>query len=527
METGNILLRKPDMQNYDRYANQQYNPTHKPKPYGSFRYSFSAYLVACAVGFGILLVLLNVYQLYSLSWRGEAADIGLSNHLQRKNKIVWIYAKKSSHLKHVIRVFSYAGYSVITSVIQPKQWDVMWAYEFPFKAELKDTLTNLHFDQMVNHLPGTGYVTLKVELAKTKLRWIPTAFSIPEEKEQFILEAERSPKKLWVQKSNHHRGIKIVNSKEVDLTAKSTFVQEFVTNPLLIDKKKFDIGVYVVYTSVDPLQVYIYDDEMLIRFCMEDYYPLDVKNVNKYVVGDKYIPVPDMASLKNNYNQGKMTFKDALFTYMKDIGYDTKQIWEEIRNCISEVFLAKAQVMSSSFNNYATKHNFFELVRVDFVIDESGKVWLMEINMSPNLSSNSHAINALLYQQVIYNTLALVGIASHIDERFSVDAKDMSANERSIIVANSKCKDMACLYACDVEECQLCNHCMTDANKEILKKAYREHYNKGGFSRALPLPMKANSAEVINVNSRVTRPSDVYLALWFREKCKLQPAWCQ
>ena len=58
--------------------------------------------------------------------------------------------------------------------------------------------------------------------------------------------------------------------------------------------RKFDIGIYVVYTSVDPLQVYMYEDEILVRFCTEVYPPLDVSNVHKYVVGDEYTSVSEV-----------------------------------------------------------------------------------------------------------------------------------------------------------------------------------------------------------------------------------------
>jgi len=39
----------------------------------------------------------------------------------------------------------------------------------------------------VNKLPGSSSITLKVELARTKLKWIPLAFSIPDEEASFSL----------------------------------------------------------------------------------------------------------------------------------------------------------------------------------------------------------------------------------------------------------------------------------------------------------------------------------------------------
>ena len=77
----------------------------------------------------------------------------------------------------------------------------------------------------------------------------------------------------------------------MDLNTANTFIQEFIKKPLLIDGRKFDIGVYVVVTSIDPLRIYVLEDETLIRFCDKDYYPEDFNDVRKYVVGDNYTPM--------------------------------------------------------------------------------------------------------------------------------------------------------------------------------------------------------------------------------------------
>lgn len=111
-----------------------------------------------------------------------------------------------------------------------------------------------------------------------------------------------------MKKSNDHRGIRIENLQTIDLDTSGTFVQEFVQNPLLIDGRcviesashfdsdfethfrKFDIGLYVTMTSVNPLRVYVLD-EVLLRFCAHDYYPFNATDLDSYVVGDDYTPV--------------------------------------------------------------------------------------------------------------------------------------------------------------------------------------------------------------------------------------------
>lgn len=53
-------------------------------------------------------------------------------------------------------------------------------------------------------------------------------------------------------------------------------------------------------------------------------------------------------------------------------------------------------------------------MRFDLGVDNDLNVFLMEANMSPNLSSAHFLQNQLLYEQVLYNLLQLVGVGSPI-----------------------------------------------------------------------------------------------------------------
>ncbi|GCB70634.1 hypothetical protein scyTo_0010823 [Scyliorhinus torazame] len=66
----------------------------------------------------------------------------------------------------------------------------------------------------VNHFPGLGYITNKGSLVASNFSYIPKAFRMPEQKEEFILETKTHTDKLWVEKSNQHRGIKIMSLRE-------------------------------------------------------------------------------------------------------------------------------------------------------------------------------------------------------------------------------------------------------------------------------------------------------------------------
>lgn len=58
-------------------------------------------------------------------------------------------------------------------------------------------------------------------------------------------------------------------------------VQRYIKTPILLDKKKFDLRVYVLIKSFDPVEAYLCD-EGLARFCTEDYRqpnPQNMKNM--------------------------------------------------------------------------------------------------------------------------------------------------------------------------------------------------------------------------------------------------------
>ncbi len=43
-------------------------------------------------------------------------------------------------------------------------------------------------------------------------------------------------------------------------------------------------------TSINPLRLYIYDSDALLRFCGKPYYPFNTTDLDTYVVGDDYTP---------------------------------------------------------------------------------------------------------------------------------------------------------------------------------------------------------------------------------------------
>lgn len=213
------------------------------------------FLVICIIGvtLGILLEIINVQ-----SRRRKEFD-------KRK---YWVYSAYSDvdnrHglLKHVHNVLESLNYEKSSN---KTSWHLLWSHDYPFRA-LYPNLHRLKPHQRVNHFPGTGFITNKVDLATSDSKFIPKAFKLPKNKGEFLKYASENKNALFLEKHNQHRGIHMRNVSEIDVSSGERFVQEYMQNPFLVDGHKFDIGVYVVLTSVNPLRVYWYKGDVLFRY---------------------------------------------------------------------------------------------------------------------------------------------------------------------------------------------------------------------------------------------------------------------
>ena len=73
------------------------------------------------------------------------------------------------------------------------------------------------------------------------------------------------------------KGIFITNDLDQISLEEPCVVQEYVNSPYLIDGLKFDIRLYVLVLSCDPLKIYL-NKEGLVRFATEPYTALNVNS---------------------------------------------------------------------------------------------------------------------------------------------------------------------------------------------------------------------------------------------------------
>lgn len=76
---------------------------------------------------------------------------------------------------------------------------------------------------------------------------------------------------MWIVKPanlSRGRGIYLVDDVNEVSVDDTSVISRYIANPLLINGHKFDLRLYVVVTSLEPLRIYIYK-EGLARFASE------------------------------------------------------------------------------------------------------------------------------------------------------------------------------------------------------------------------------------------------------------------
>ena len=168
---------------------------------------------------------------------------------------------------------------------------------------------------------------------------------------------------------------------------KRTFIlQKYIENPLLINKRKFDIRCFALVTSVHGVvQGYFYQEGYLRTSCKE----FSLKDV-----GNRYIHLTNDAVQKHSEDYGKFEAGNKLsytdFQRYLDGHFAggaanvQRDIVPQIRAIIKTTFMATFAKVDANRRQYS-----FEILGYDFMVDTSLKVWLIEVNTNPCLELSS------------------------------------------------------------------------------------------------------------------------------------------
>jgi len=296
-------------------------------------------------------------------------------------------------------IFEDHGFELTTS----NTFNILWL-SCPVKPAL---LLGLNKYQKVNHFPRTQELTRKDLLARTlgSLReahgpsacdFLPQTFVLPADYDALHAAMARE-RVAWIVKpvaSSCGRGISIVQQPH-QLPHEDVVVSRYIANPLLIDGFKFDLRIYVAVTSFYPLRCYVYEDG-LARFSTERYqnsgsggYKNVFMHLTNYSINKHSAHFVENTDASSDDHGNKWSLS-ALKRCLARNGVDVPALFARIDALIVRTLIAVEPSVVSACRRYCGHKNCcFQLLGFDVLIDDALKPWLLEVNLSPSLGTDS------------------------------------------------------------------------------------------------------------------------------------------
>jgi tubulin polyglutamylase TTLL5 len=256
---------------------------------------------------------------------------------------------------------------------------------------------------------------------KQHFDFVPDTYILPDEFGEFYehyqkLKQHDSKKNIWIVKPAHAaqgRGIALIDDINDVNVDELSVISRYVTNPLLINGHKFDLRIYVLVTSYEPLKIYIFQ-EGLARFASETYTSKINKN-NKYMHLTNYsINKKNEKFIKNeNCEQDDFGYKwslGAFCRHLEQVGIDMNLLWSRSYDVIIKTLLAgENYVVNQMKKNGTHRTNCFEILGFDILIDSDLKPWLLEVNLSSSLACDS-PLDFAIKSNLINDCFNLIGV---------------------------------------------------------------------------------------------------------------------
>jgi tubulin polyglutamylase TTLL5 len=279
---------------------------------------------------------------------------------------------------------------------------ILWS-TLHIKPSILSSLTKY---QKVNHFPLSNELTRKDLLYKNISKYkalfpgvwfnfIPESFLLPNEHKYLedTISQSKHNDTLWIVKpfSNcQGKGIFLTKSISSIPFNQRLIVSKYITNPYLINNKKFDLRIYVLLTSLHPLRIYRYNDG-LVRFCVNNYnnrnYTDKYSHLTNYAINKHskhYIPNTNISETDTSSSKWNLL---TLRNHFTSQGIDSDIIFNKIDDMIIKSIISCENQMWLSLDKNAAfpQYNCIALFGYDILIDEYLNPWLLEVNHNPNL----------------------------------------------------------------------------------------------------------------------------------------------
>ncbi|NWU27396.1 TTL11 polyglutamylase, partial [Dyaphorophyia castanea] len=271
------------------------------------------------------------------------------------------------------------------------------------------------FSGQVNKFPGMMETVRKITLSRAmrtmqdlfplEYNFYPRSWILPEELSLFVDEVRTTKdsnpswKPTFIVKPDggcQGDGIYLIKDPgDIRLTgsiqSRPAVVQEYICKPLLVDKLKFDIRLYVLLKSLEPLEIYIAKDG-LSRFCTEPYQEPTLKNLHQVFM--------HLTNYSLNIHSGNFIHSDSVNTGSKRTfssilcrlssrGADVKKLWSDIISLVIKTIIALTPELKVYYQSDIPAGKpgptCFQILGFDILLMKNLKPMLLEVNANPSM----------------------------------------------------------------------------------------------------------------------------------------------
>ncbi|XP_032381736.1 tubulin polyglutamylase TTLL7 isoform X1 [Etheostoma spectabile] len=304
-----------------------------------------------------------------------------------------------------------------------------------------EKIAELRNYQRINHFPGMGEICRKDCLARNMSKmikcqpqeysFIPKTWIFPAEYTQFQnyvkeLRRKRKQKTFIVKPANGAmgHGISLIRNCEKLPAQEHFIVQEYLDKPFLMEGYKFDLRIYILVTSCDPLRIFLYNDG-LVRMGTEKYHAPSEANLSQL-----YMHLTNYSVNKHNENFERDETVDkgskrsiSWFTeFLRTNDYDVAKFWGDVSELVvktiivAEPHVLHAYRMCRPGQPPGSDSVCFEVLGFDIILDRKLKPWLLEINRAPSFGTDQK-IDYDVKKGVLLNALKLLNIRASDKKR--------------------------------------------------------------------------------------------------------------
>ncbi|OHT13641.1 Tubulin-tyrosine ligase family protein [Tritrichomonas foetus] len=255
----------------------------------------------------------------------------------------------------------------------------------------KDFFTNLLPYQIVNRIPSINMLCRKAPFVRLIQRvapmfpefftFLPASFILPINNQQFTAAVNRKKTRYIVKPDGGSlgKGIMIVEPGDVYTPQVNLAIAQEYIESKLIRNTKFDMRIYVLVASVQPLMIYVYRDGIA-RFCSQ---PEDAHNVFSQLTNTAVNRQNPQANIQNITQR-----VSAVFEELAAEGANVDEIWKKIdRIAVFTIISASNYILKAVHASCPTYGlpRCFQILGFDILLDQKLDPYILEVNFRPSL----------------------------------------------------------------------------------------------------------------------------------------------